>query len=350
MTEGVAPIESNDTRQNLIVFDFVPGGHRRSYVAVLSDELHGKGVFGWRPGIFRHLLKAKRVIFPTLDGTYLDIFRMLVIIILRGLLGRYTLSISHGAVKIFQRGFHPKTMWWLLMTSFIKHWPQSSVVSVTPYWVEPRLKKYTNDWIYDVQFWDLRGERLPTHGMVKDRIGLFRSKAGQRLVLLGIGRQSQRKGSDFMMRLYNSCPDLRTRFLFVICGAFHGDMGDLRANFETAGGICFDRDLSDDELLDCYEEADLIWACYPPSHNQSSGIFGRALQFGRPVVVREGSYLESLMRELGEGVAIPNDNFREAAAKLQQFANRPVGPTKTDQWKSMRTKTIETLRGLLELE
>src|ERR1700685_4165033 len=46
------------------------------------------------------------------------------------------------------------------------------------------------------------------------------------------------------------------------------------------------------------QSADLVWSCYAPDYNQSSGIHGRAVQLGIPVVVRRGSYIDALGKSL----------------------------------------------------
>jgi hypothetical protein len=76
-----------------------------------------------------------------------------------------------------------------------------------------------------------------------------------------------------------------------------------------AGGYACDRFISNEELFDLYACADLIWCCYAADYDQASGVFGRAIQLGIPVVVREGALIHKFC--LAQG--LPCVAIREAA-------------------------------------
>ena len=72
-------------------------------------------------------------------------------------------------------------------------------------------------------------------------------------------------------------------------------------------------------------QADLLWCCYNPIYDQSSGIFGRAIQIGRPTIVRKGSCLEGWQKEYGFGFAVDYGDIDALIAAL----DRPL--TQTDR-------------------
>jgi hypothetical protein len=47
-------------------------------------------------------------------------------------------------------------------------------------------------------------------------------------------------------------------------------------------------------LVALYKVSDVVWACYSPEYDQSSGELGRALQYKKAVIVRARSIAENL--------------------------------------------------------
>ena len=87
-----------------------------------------------------------------------------------------------------------------------------------------------------------------------------------------------------------------------------------------AGGVFVDRQLRDDEILPIYAMADVVWTCYRPDYDQSSGIFGRAIQLDKPTIVRRESYLAVLQAGLGkQGYAVPYADPPAAVAALRSM-------------------------------
>jgi hypothetical protein len=91
--------------------------------------------------------------------------------------------------------------------------------------------------------------------------------------------------------------------------------------------VLLDRRIEDAELFALYGIADLVWSCYAPDYNQSSGIHGRAVQLGVPVVVRKGSYIDALSETLSHpSLALPFDDMSEAVSSLLKWNPRRVDP------------------------
>ena len=74
--------------------------------------------------------------------------------------------------------------------------------------------------------------------------------------------------------------------------------------------MSFNRFVSEEELIALYASSDLVWAFYDEEYDQASGIFGRALQFGVPSIIRSGSLVDRLCKiEKIPSLALTTDNI-----------------------------------------
>ena len=101
--------------------------------------------------------------------------------------------------------------------------------------------------------------------------------------------------------MYHASAPLRAAMLFACGGKITPAMASRKASLEEHGGFIRDRFITEAELRDFYASADVIWCVYAPDYDQASGILGRAMQLGLPVVVRKGSLIHRLCAD--EGVA-----------------------------------------------
>ncbi|WP_139165891.1 hypothetical protein [Paracoccus tibetensis] len=104
-----------------------------------------------------------------------------------------------------------------------------------------------------------------------------------------LGALSRAKGFDAFVRLAQTKSDAKADRLYVAAGQLHLDSEDLAAELERDGGLVFSRRLTEEEIHSLYGIADRIWACYSAEYDQSSGIFGRAVQYGAVPIVRLNS-------------------------------------------------------------
>jgi hypothetical protein len=330
--------------EDLLVFAASSSGHRRCYVDLLAQEMGGVGLIGWDRTTFRRLIGARRLIIATVECRNPVKIKILLVAAARTFMRRSTVALSVGASGVLNENSNRLSAIgrWLYL-KLLGLFPRWKILSIIPHWVEPRLRQLTEGWVYDLQFWDLKGKGLSPNHPARKNLHYVQEIAAGRDVLVAIGSQSARKGGALMMRLYISQPELRSRYLFMICGSLDSELRCLKREFEDHGGICVDRYLTDDQIIACYEESDLIWACYAPDIDQSSGIFGRAIQLQRPMVVRQGSYLEPLMKDLGSGLSIPYDELPNAARRLADFKIEPYNPDRIFDWEKLRQHTIATI-------
>lgn len=310
---SVAPSSFSPSRQvpGIVVYDRYTDGHRRDYFRVLQRTLGADVVTGEARMHWRRLLTARHLVCTTCDD-YLESFTALCAA--RSLLGRRTVGLSIRAETAVRRRDFAGILkrGWLRA---LRGMPGAHFVTLMPMWTEPGLKRYASDWMYDLQLWDLPWLDAPD-APPAELVGELRRVADGRRVVVAIGHQRRVKGIHYFMELYAD-PEIRRRHLFVCVGPdWDLDTAEVE-RFRASGGLFLDREVRDEEILPLYGAADVIWACYHPDYDQSSGIFGRAVQLGQPTIVRSGSYLCTLQRGLGApGWALPYDDVAGARAVL----------------------------------
>lgn len=239
-----------------------------------------------------------------------------------------------------------------LILQLLKRLPNVKTITILPHDLDPRLSSISDDWIYDFQFWDLgpseyanytRRRSLTHEHALVDRI---RESAGKRCVVSAVGSQVASKGFHLFVRAFCSNADIRASFLFAFGGNVIESAKQDAGDFERVGGIAIDRFLSDDELLSLYAASDVIWCHYSPLRDQSSGVFGRAIQLGLPVLVRTGSLIHRLC--LSE--SIPHIARGSDYPLILEEADVPTVDAEItkDRVDKFRQITIERLRGALD--
>jgi hypothetical protein len=229
----------------------------------------------------------------------------------------------------------------------VKHLPRITILSIVPGYLHPGLAGVTNNWMYDLQFWDRTLDELPLDGAV---MRMLREEGRGRRLIACLGRQDQEKGLGELVDIVRTAPALSERIAIVSAGKIDPALASVRADLDRCGAIVIDRFVTDEELLQVYAASDLIWACYAPIYDQSSGIFGRALQFGKRVVVREGSAIHRIATALrAPAVAIPWGDHRRAADILSEIADRSIGSETFDAG-GIRAESMAKLASALGFE
>jgi len=184
--------------------------------------------------------------------------------------------------------------------SVLNKLPNVMTLTIMPFDVEPSFSTIARTWIYDPQFWDQHFGTAALGGVPCSNLAAtISTRAGDRKIVCAIGRQDRDKGFLQFLRLYNGRPDLRENFLFVSCGKVASEFVHLISRFEDAGGLVYNRLITDQEIFELYAVSDLIWCCYDVQYDQASGIFGRAMQFGVPVILRDQSLIHKFAAQCG---------------------------------------------------
>jgi hypothetical protein len=303
----------------IIVYETCRSGHRQTYADICRALLNAEPYFGSIRSSFVELCKVPYLICSSCDEF---LGKFLLLSLARMLLNRRTVGIAIRAEGCLENtGLRNIGKRLVYRIFFII--PRTKIYSILPFFVEPRLAKIVKDWIYDPQFWDLPYLGIkPQMGSIPHELSSLESIASGRKIIVSLGTQNLIKGSEYFCRLYISSSELAKVALFVLVGNCSALSDDLISEFLKAGGIVVDRHLSDEELISTYMVADLIWCCYHPLYNQSSGIFGRAFQLKVNVIVRTGSYLHCLQKQLysREGLSLCFMDLKSDALILEKFS------------------------------
>ncbi|EDX80022.1 hypothetical protein BBAL3_1179 [Brevundimonas sp. BAL3] len=116
-------------------------------------------------------------------------------------------------------------------------------------------------------------------------------------------------------------------------------MAALAADFVGAGGVVVNQFISDEELSSLYGTATVVWGVYAPHYDQASGIFGRAVQYGKPILLRRGSSIARHAEVLGaRAVAIDYGDPEAAVKGLRQAVEG--SPSISSSPQDMRVRSI----------
>lgn len=311
------------------------GGHRRSYVDLFSKICADAGL---TPVLLRSWASGAQHHDPLLVLMIEESFVSFVRIALgRAFRGRSTAGLLFGGAGLVNNGGVRAILkrCGLRLLTLI---PSVTVLAITPFAVVPGLEKLADGWIYDPQLWDVESVPAGSSSLAAD----VRKVAAGRTVVAALGRQGAEKGFDRFVRLWRSRPDLRERCLFVSAGNVDDDLQPEAEAFRDAGGYLVDRFISDGELMSLYGVCDMVWAVYDPIYDQSSGVMGRAIQLGRPAVVRWGSQIHDLARHLDVPVVAArwDDDAGIEEAILSSIGQPVAAPTVAP---SLKAHSLEVL-------
>jgi len=264
-------------------------GHRGAYVDTLCAHFDCR-VSGLDVSA---LLGRDPVLVPMIEESF---GRYAGVCLVRALLARRTVGLLFRPLPAIE-GQTVRLRFKRAMLRVLRRLPGVHTLTILPFAVDPRFAEIASGWIHDLQLWDLQREEA---GGIRIETGelaaAIRRQAGGRLVCAAIGRQDKAKGFDLFVRAWLDDAATRKALLFAFGGKVDAACATDAEAFAAAHGFAANRIVSDAELLELYAAADLVWAAYDPDYDQASGIVGRALQLGIPVVVRSGSLIERMCR------------------------------------------------------
>jgi hypothetical protein len=315
-------------------------GHRASYVSFLSSLFPLE-----RMGFCRRAVFSRRpVLVPMIEESF---FIYIATAVIRSLMGRSTVGFLFRPLPALHRkGVRLKAKYLLLR--LLRKLPHVTTLTILPFELEPRFAEIAGDWIHDPQLWDLdeqKGQSAPpsTNGLLDQ----LHASSGGKPICMAIGRQDKSKGFDWFCSLFAEDRRLRESMLFAFGGKVSQDMAAPLESFTQSGGFACNRFVSDDELMQLYAGADLVWCAYDANYDQASGIFGRAVQLGIPVVARKGSLIHrQCLREGIPCVAIGSGHDWESLSQIPPREPLAVAQART---RRMRDESLQTLHKALGL-
>lgn len=277
------------------LFARVVSGHYESYVSTIRAALQKRGIATYvTASPAKALITRHPVLIMHLEQTKMWSHAL---VIGRAIAGRRT-----GALVFRSReaitGQMIVTRMKRLALRLERLLPQVSMMTILPQDLLPGSRRLFRSWIHDPQLWDLALLSVPPEP--PPFCETIRARAAGRPIVVALGVMAEYKGMHMLSTLANDI-DFCKRFLLVIAGA---QVPETEPLFKDVLGDCIivNRYIADEELYGLYRIASFIWAVYSPEYDQASGIFGRAVQFGRVPIVREGSLIQNYAAYLGTGV------------------------------------------------
>lgn len=267
-------------------------GHRKAYIEFIS------AIFDViRVGAKGAVTTRKPVLFLMIEESFVF---FVFASFWRALLGRRTVGLLFRPLPaVHATGIRHRVKRSIL--SMMKRVPKIKVLTIVPFEIAPEFSTIADGWIYDFQLWDMSEEGkvdlIPPHGdHLKTRI---RDTAKGQRVISALGLQDQNKGFDVFATTLSQSEHSDARSLLAFAGKVSTACEPLVVTFAEHGGIGINRHVTDDELFQMYCVSDAVWCLYDKGYDQASGILGRAIQFGIPAIVRQGSLSHRLCIGLG---------------------------------------------------
>lgn len=341
-SQPVLAAMDKERKKSAIYVDIGDGleGHRAHYGSLLPPLIGARRArLDWRT-----ILARQPILISMIEESFLG---YVLACLARAAMGRVTAGLLFRPLPpLREKGFRLGLK--RLVLQALNALPAVRTMTILPFSLEPGFARLARGWMHDPQLWDLYvpGDERPGH--VEGALAAsIREAAAGRTICCAIGRQDSDKGFDHFARLWLNYPALHRDMLFVFGGKVTPGFARLAQDFAGAGGLAFDRFISDEELFDLYAVADVVWSCYAPSYDQASGIFGRSLQLGIPTMVRAGSLIHKTCVDLGVphlaiGAQTQGDDFRALPPREDHAKAAARG-------RAMALESLARLRAMLGL-
>lgn len=315
----------------------MPNPHLEASVGIFRHVLGQAGATLWvTDDVGKALLHPGPVLVMQLEQYNL---RAHLLAIGRAAMGRRTCAMVFRSREALV-GTKPQTRVKRLLLRIERSMTKIAMLTIVPFNLLPRPETLFRGWLHDPQLWDIA--ILPMPDEDRDIADRAKAMANGRPIIIVIGLLASYKGIDRLAELAND-EEFCAQYLLVMAGS---QIADVKRQFSNITNECLivDRHISDGEIYALYDVADYVWAVYAPSYDQASGIFGRALQFGRTPLVRAGSLIEQYANTLNqETVAVDWEaDPKEIAQKLRSVPGKRA-PYRVDTTASFETLTTAVI-------
>lgn len=209
--------------------------------------------------------------------------------------------------------------------AFLKRYSSARIISIHKGIQTDQYQRYITDYIYDLQYWDLpymdTEQQLPPE---------LRDWQPEKPVVLLLGALNDKKSRVELLEFLVRNDTLQ--FHLVIAGRIMPQDQELLEQHSDC--ILINRYVENPEMLYLYSQADFIYSFYTADTNRPSGIFGRAVQFKKHVIVRRDGFLHHSNREY-EGL-VPVDGIEEVNRICLGPFSEVAGETRFDDAATLR--------------
>ncbi|MHA2939517.1 hypothetical protein ACXJY6_14640 [Vibrio sp. RC27] len=258
-------------------------GHRLDYINFCSQYMNGERVS------FKNMLTRKEpLLFLMIEENF---FLYVLISLFRILLKRKTSGLLFRGVEC-TRGNSLRLKIKKNVLILLKYFENSKTISIIPFYLDRNLSDICDDWIYDFQFWDKEYLESQCNKLEVSRHEheIKRIAAGRKIVS-AIGKQDVNKGFDKFIEMSKKNNE---KLLFISAGKISDNCRHFINDIDDKNILFIDSFISNNQLVALYRSSDFIWNLYSPQYDQSSGVFGRTLQYKNKPIIRKGSVLEKI--------------------------------------------------------
>ena len=288
------------------------------------------------------LLRARSVLFGTIEDHYIG---FIVVALLRAFLGSRTVGLFLRPQTCFKRDDTLRLTWKGWFFSVLRRIRGVSVGTIIPFAYAPHYAQIACFGVMDPHMWD-KGD-TSSCALDYNLANTLAHIAQGRQILAFLGAVTPIKGIDYLLDLLSQPEWPEDKLFVVVAGKVVTGLAARVQQMPSHRCLIIDRFVSDLELDTLYGCADLIWACYRPDYDQASGIFGRACQFGKMAVVRTGSQIDQITKQLS--LSVIRLNFGEIGSAIKCLESGPNGGTIADnrsmlaRWQDEFVQTIGAL-------
>ena len=299
-----------------MIYQKVDGGHRNGW-ALTIESMTGLTLKRKIGGVqdLQSILSAKVFFDLSIEDGVMSFF---FISLIRALLRRKSIGIMLSPWDCY-RPNKPSDKLRRFAFIMLKKLDHVKVICMIPFEMDERYRDIADDWIYDPEFWDMHAieER---RSVVRNIAKSVKNTPTGKLRLLYLGSASSEKGFDFLAKLFLENKHMFTKFDLSIVGKISKPYQHIARHLREAGAHVVDEFVSDERMFSFIKKSSLMWCCYSPNYDASSGIFGRAIQFNKIPLVRSSSRLEKLAGLLGKhAVTFEFGNVDEALLQLNEI-------------------------------
>lgn len=223
--------------------------------------------------------KKNTVIFLDGDRLHLMFFPLIII---RSLLSYKSILFAIHTELVFRNSF--KDFFRKSVLRFLKMISYCYIISINKSLIHLKLKKYVNFFIYDTQLWDLSYLNFGTKN-----INEFDIKKIKRPIILIFGVElNEKRNREEVIKYLNVNKHLDFSIIFS-CKVNSVDKLLIKQHKNC---YLIDRYISNEEMIFLFKNIDYFFCYYDVNLQRPSGIFGRALQLNKYIIVKKGGYLE----------------------------------------------------------
>jgi len=297
-----------------MIYQKVIGGHRHGW-ALTIKSMTGLTVYR-KTGLvkdFKAMISAKVFFDLTIED---DAMLFFFVSFLRSLLRKKTIGIMLSPWDCFRPNVLKDK---LRRFAFIalKRLAHVKIISIIPFDMDERYRDIADCWIYDPEFWDMHAVE-ERRALVRNLSRSVESISIGKIKLLYLGGVNSEKGFDFLAKLFLENKELFLKFDLWVVGKIPKPYMYTAKQLRKAGAHIVDEFVTDERMFEFINQSSVMWSCYCPRYDASSGIFGRAIQFGKLPLIRTSSRLEKLAGLLGKQiVTFEFGNLDEALLQLK---------------------------------